>query len=61
MDVKRILEDALINKSELAKRLWPDQKNPKTHLYHKMKGINGHRITELDAERIREVIKKLCE
>lgn len=68
MDVKQILEDALINKSRLAKRLWPENEAARIQFYQKLKGINGRNLgkhdkmkLKIEAERIIEVLKKLCE
>lgn len=51
--------DPLINKSELARQLFPTQKRPQQHLNDKLHNIQGKRITDEDKKNIEIILKKL--
>ena len=60
MNAKKILTHGLINKAALARLMYPNLKDAKVRLAHKMKGLNKQKITEQDEERVIEIIEELC-
>jgi hypothetical protein len=58
MDIKQfLLHDKTINRSELARRMWPGNKNPQAYLSNKL--IGAKPFTRRDAERALEVIQQM--
>jgi hypothetical protein len=58
MNIEKILASNLINTAELARRLWPDNKNPKSKMSVKLSEKNGQRLTEKDKEYIELILKE---
>lgn len=52
---EQILSSPLTNKAELARLMWPENKNPKIKLSHKLSGTAGQRLTDTDKALIVEV------
>lgn len=61
MNIHKILYSPLINKAALARHIWPDAKDAKVRLAHKMQGKNGRSLTEQENERILEAVQDLCQ
>lgn len=59
MDIKKIVNSPLINKSALAKKLWPGNKSPKQHLYNKLNNKGGQTFTPVDRNKCLEIFKDL--
>ena len=53
--IELILSRPLINKSELARQMFPNQKRPEQYLSDKIHGIQGKRITEKDQKKIENI------
>lgn len=60
MNTRKILTSPIINKAALARAMWPNLKDAKVRLAHKMKHINKQRITPFDKERIITIMEDLC-
>lgn len=56
--IKEILNTGLINKAELARRLWPDDKAAPVRLAQKLSETNGQRLLQDEENRIREILKE---
>lgn len=59
MDILKIISNPLVNKSELARLMFPLQKRPQQFLYDKVNNIQGKRLTESDKKNIEIILKKL--
>lgn len=59
MNIEKILDSNLINTAELARRLWPKNKNPKSKMSVKLANANGQRLTEKDREEIEAILSQL--
>jgi len=59
MNIDKILQSGLISTAELARRLWPDNPNPKPKMSAKLAGKNGLRITEKDRAAIEAILTDL--
>ena len=53
MTIKEILSTGLINKAELARKLWPTKKGTSSRLEHKIAETNKQRLTEKDIDSIK--------
>lgn len=61
MEAIELIKNPLINKSELARQMFPSQKRPEQYLFDKVNNIQGKRITEKDKNKIEIILKKLLE
>lgn len=66
MDLKEFLDNnPIIDKAQLAKAMWPNNKSPRSKLNNKLKevvsGSGKQRVTEKDVEDAKAVLNKLCE
>lgn len=66
MKLKEFLEqNPIINKSQLAESMWIGNKSAKSKLYNKLSektvGSGKQRVTELDEETAKSVLKKLAD
>ena len=60
MDVKEfLLTDKLINKAELARRMWPAIANPTSKLNSKLKGKDNKKFSRKDALLAQQVLKQM--
>lgn len=57
MNIKKLLSSNLINKAELSKLMWPDNKDPVTRLNKKLNNKNGQRMTDNDYKNAIRVIE----
>jgi hypothetical protein len=58
ISAETIINSTLINKADLARRLWPDNKNPDIKLANKIAKRSGQRITEKDEQEIIDIFKE---
>jgi hypothetical protein len=56
MNIEKILQDPLINKVELARRMFPGQKYPEPYLNKKINRRYGQSITASDIEKIKNIM-----
>ena len=61
MNIKKLLENKLINKSELARLMWPDAKDVKSRINNKIHGNSGQRLTAKDRAKIGVIIAEFFE
>ncbi len=66
MNLKDFLEKhSIINMSQLAKEMWPENNNPRIKLYNKLNekkaGSGIQRVTEDDIKEAKRVLNKLAE
>lgn len=66
MDLKQFLEqNPLINKAELARRMWPDNKSAATKLANKLSentvGSGKQRVTENDMMEAKRILTELSQ
>lgn len=61
MNIKKILFSPLINKAALARMIWPEAKDAKVRLAHKMNGKNGRSLSEKENEQIERLFQDLCD
>lgn len=57
-DVISLIKHPLINRAELARRMFPNNKNPEQSLNSKLMNIQNKRITERDCENVIEILRK---
>ncbi len=57
-DAISLIKHPLINRAELARRMFPNNKNPEQSLNSKLMNVQNKRITEKDCENVIEIIKK---
>lgn len=57
----KILENKLINKSELARLMWPDKKSGKVILAHKISGHQKQHFNDKDRKDAHRVLKNFAE
>ena len=55
MNAEKIINSDLINKSELARKMWPNIKDPIVKLQNKIAGRQGQRLTERDKMLIEKI------
>lgn len=55
---EKALESPLVNKAELARQMFPNNKNAKAYLSDKLAGRQQKRITKKDLEKIEKIIIK---
>lgn len=53
-----LIKHPLINRAELARRMFPNNKNPEQSLNSKLMNIQNKRITEKDCENVSEILRK---
>ena len=58
MDIFKILEGKLINRNELARRMFPNNKTAGQYLYHKLNCINRLKITQADQDKVKQIINE---
>lgn len=64
MDIKKIKElinDPLINKAELARRMFPNNKAADRNLDNKLAENKYRRLTEKDCESVMKIFGRFCE
>jgi hypothetical protein len=61
MNIQEILNNKLINKSELARLMWPDTKDFKSRINNKIHGKAGQRLTAKDRAKIGVIIIEFFE
>lgn len=54
-----LINHPLINRTELARRMFPNNKTPKQALQAKLMKIQNKRITEKDCENVIRILKEL--
>ena len=59
MNPYKILSSPIINKAALARTMWPEVKDAKVRLAHKIAGTSKQRITEKDEQAIIQIIQDL--
>lgn len=57
----KILENKLINKAELARLVWPNQKEPRNYLAQRISHIRGRKLSEKDIKTIKTELKEFAE
>jgi len=55
---EKALESKLINKAELARLMFPDNKSAEAYLSDKLAGRNRKKISEKDLKKIEIILKK---
>ena len=58
MTIKELLDTGLVNKAELARRLWPGDKAAPIRLSQKLSETNGQRLLHDEEIKIREILKE---
>lgn len=53
-----LINHPLINRAELARRMFPNNKTPEQALNSKLKNVQNKKITEKDCENVVRIIKK---
>jgi hypothetical protein len=61
MNIKEILNNKLINKSELARLMWPEAKDFKSRINNKIHGNSKQRLTAKDRAKIGLIIFEFFE
>lgn len=53
-----LINNPLINRAELARRMFPNNKTPEQALNSKLKNVQNKKITEKDCENVIRILKK---
>jgi hypothetical protein len=53
-----LINHPLINRAELARRMFPNNKTPEQALNSKLKNVQNKKITEKDCENVIRILKK---
>lgn len=59
MTIKELLDTGLVNKAELARRLWPNDKAAPIRLSQKLSETNGQRLLPDEEIRIGEILENI--
>lgn len=57
MNIKKILSSKLLNHAELAKRMYPTNKEPASRLHHKLTNSGGQRMLDTDYKKIEDILR----
>jgi len=61
MNIKQALENNFFDQKQLGAMLYPNNKQPGQHLYKKIRGKEGKRMSFKDYERVLAILKEIIE
>jgi hypothetical protein len=59
MNIDKILNNPLLSRAAIAKKIWPNNKTAGVYLFNKMHNVQKQTLTYQDKEKIKKIIEDL--